>query len=85
MVSYDVTSLFTCIPTVAAVETVRERLLNDNTFHHRTNLNPEQICQLLDLCLNTTYFQFNNRFYTQKHGRAMRSPVSPIVANLYKQ
>ncbi len=82
MVSYDVTSLFTCIPTMEAVKTVGQRLLHDNTLHSRTNLNPDQKCQLLDPCLNTTYFQFNNKFYRQKHGCAMGSPVSPIVANL---
>merc|ERR1712035_146532 len=36
MVSYDVTSLFTCIPTTEAVATVRKRLLQDNTLSNRT-------------------------------------------------
>ncbi|KAM7378702.1 hypothetical protein PAMP_004307 [Pampus punctatissimus] len=85
MVSYDVTSLFTCIPTMEALETVRERLSQDNSLQDRTKLRPEHICQLLDLCLNTTYFQFKGRFYRQKHGCAMGSPVSPIVANLYME
>ena len=65
------------------METVREHLEKDDTLENRTTLNPDQICQLLDLCLNTTYFQFNGKFYRQKHGCAMGSPVSPIVANLY--
>ncbi|XP_071344169.1 uncharacterized protein [Trachinotus anak] len=85
MVSYDVTSLFTCIPTVEASATVRERLTQDNSLQNRTNLKPGHICQLLDLCLNTTYFQFDGKFYRQKHGCAMGSPVSPIVANLYTE
>ena len=37
---------------------------------------------MLDLCLNTTYFQYREGFYRQKHGWTMGSPVSPIVANL---
>ncbi|XP_023255234.1 uncharacterized protein LOC111649770 [Seriola lalandi dorsalis] len=85
MVSYDVTSLFTCIPTMEAVETVRNHLKQDHTLHDRTNLKPDQICWLLDLCLTITYFQFNCNFYRQKHGCAMGSPVSPIVANLYME
>ncbi|XP_060756578.1 uncharacterized protein LOC132867614 [Neoarius graeffei] len=85
MVSYDVTSLFTCIPTTEAVESVRKRLLQDNTLLDRTNLTTDQICTLLDLCLTTTYFQFNESFYRQKHGCTMGSPVSPIVANLYME
>ena len=32
MVSYDVTSLFTCIPTQEAVKMVNKRLLKDNTY-----------------------------------------------------
>ena len=85
MVSYDVTSLFTCVPTAEATETVRRRLLEDTTLGDRTNLTPDQICQLLDLCLTTTYFQYKGGFYRQKHGCAMGSPVSPIVANLYME
>ncbi|RXN04217.1 hypothetical protein ROHU_013062 [Labeo rohita] len=62
MVSYDVISLFTCVPTVLAVETVRSRLSHDPMLRQRTQLNPDQ-----------------------KHGCAMGSPVSPIVANLYME
>ena len=40
-------------------------------------------CRFADLCLNATYFQYKEGFYRQKHGCAMGSPVSPIVANLY--
>ncbi|XP_061603008.1 uncharacterized protein LOC133464838 [Cololabis saira] len=37
------------------------------------------------LCLSTTYFKYKEVFYRQKHGCAMGSPVSPIVANLYME
>ncbi|XP_012811622.2 uncharacterized protein LOC105946468, partial [Xenopus tropicalis] len=85
MVSYDVTSLFTCIPTTEATETVRNRLQKENTLSSRTKLSPNQVCLLLDLCLNTTNFKYKDQFYRQKHGCAMGSPVSPIVANLYME
>ncbi|KAL3972435.1 transcription elongation factor S-II [Sarotherodon galilaeus] len=85
MVSFDVVSLFTCIPTTEAVETVRKRLQEDSSLEDRTNFTPDQICTLLDLCLTTTYFKYNEGFYRQKHGCAMGSPVSPIVANLYME
>ncbi|KAE8285518.1 hypothetical protein D5F01_LYC16976 [Larimichthys crocea] len=55
MVSYDVTSRFTCIPTREAAETVKQRLLQDNTLHSRTNLSPDQIYGSLDFCLNHQY------------------------------
>ncbi|XP_033181822.1 uncharacterized protein LOC117152842, partial [Anabas testudineus] len=85
MVSFDVTSLFTSIPTTDALTSVKRRLEEDSSLSTRTNLGPDQICLLLDLCLNTTYFTYRGDFYKQRHGCAMGSPVSPIVANLYME
>ena len=42
-----------------------------------------QIAKLLDFCLNTNYFIYNGAYYQQRHGAAMRSPISPLVANCY--
>ncbi len=83
--SYDVVSLFTCIPIKEAIAVVREYLLRDNTLADRTKLSVDQICELLELCLSTTYFVYNGQFYKQLHGCAMGSPVSPIVVNLYME
>ncbi|XP_062849575.1 uncharacterized protein LOC134311850 [Trichomycterus rosablanca] len=85
MVSYDVTSLFTCIPVAEAVEVVRRKLQGDPTRSTRTTLTTDQVCTLLELCLQSTYFSYRGQFYKQKHGCAMGSPVSPIVANLYME
>ena len=40
---------------------------------------------LLEFCLNSTYFTFQEKFYEQVEGAAMGSPISPIVANLYME
>ena len=48
-------------------------------------MDPQDIVQLLNVVLNTTYFQFRGEVYQQCHGAAMGSPVSPIVANLYME
>ena len=61
---------------------VKECLTRDITLGERTNLNVEQLVELVEICLNTTYFSYNDRFYKQQHGCAMGSPVSPIVVNL---
>ena len=45
----------------------------------------EQIINLLEFCLNTTYFQFQGRFFEQVQREAMGSPISPTVANLYME
>ena len=40
---------------------------------------------LLNLCLTSTYFQYNGRHYKQLHGTAMGSPVSVVVAEIVMQ
>ena len=79
LVSFDVSALFTSIPTDEAV------LEQDNSWQDRTNLNVDQLTQLLELCLNTTYFMYSGDFYKRNKGTAMGSPISPIVANLYME
>ena len=37
---------------------------------------------LLNLCLTSTYFQYNGKHYKQLHGTAMGSPVSVVVAEI---
>ena len=57
----------------------------DPTIKDRSERSIQQISELLQMCLNTTYFQYNNTFYKQRIGAAMGSPVSQIVANLYME
>jgi len=82
MVSFDVVSLFTSIPTSLAVSTALKRLTEDNSLPDRTKLTPENVCQLLEFCLDATCFSFRGVFYKQKHGTAMGSPVSSVVSDL---
>ena len=63
-------------------------ILNSKINYQRpngTSLNPEQVTELLRMCLTTTYFKFDGKFYAQIEGAAMGSPVSPIVANLFME
>lgn len=48
MVSFDVTSLFICIPTTETVETVRRKPIQERFLLERTDLTTEHICSLLD-------------------------------------
>ena len=45
----------------------------------------ENIMDLLNLCLTSTYFQYNGKHYKQLHGTAMGSPVSVVVAEIVMQ
>lgn len=55
-------------------------------MQERTKLTPDDIKELLNhLCINTTYFRFNDVFYKQTKGVAMGSPVSATIANIYME
>ena len=45
----------------------------------------EDIIDLLNLCLTSTYFQYNGKHYKQLHGTAMGSPVSVVVSETAMQ
>jgi hypothetical protein len=85
LVSFDVVSLFTKVPITEAIDVIATRLHRNETLGERTTLPPETICQLMKLCLTSTYFQFKDSFYAQIEGAAMGSPLSPIVANLFTE
>ena len=74
LVSFNVVSLFTNVPTDLAVRVAKEKLEQDD---ERIYLDLDNIISLLELCLNATYLQFQ-----QIQGTAMGSPVSVTVANL---
>jgi hypothetical protein len=37
--------------------------------------------ELLDICLTTTYFQFEDKFRQQKEGMEMGDSVTPMISN----
>ena len=84
-VSYDVKALFPSIPKDKAVQVTGRRLEEDNTLADRTDMSISSILELLEFCLDNTYFMFDNEFYIQTFGCAMGSPVSPIIANIYME
>ena len=53
--SHDVKSLFTNIPIQKALDIVRERLTDDKSPKDRTNLSINDIMDLLEFILTTTY------------------------------
>ena len=82
LVSFDVVSLFTHVPTSRAIQVTRDRLIYDPSLPDRTSLTVDDICSLLQLYLEATYLAFEGKVYRQIHGTAMGSPVSVVVANL---
>ena len=82
LVSLDVISLFTSIPLQLALACTRTAI---NKLHYKPALPTDDLMDLLHLCLNSTYFQYNGKHYKQLHGTAMGSPVSVVVAEIVMQ
>ena len=85
MVSFDVKSLFTNVRVGEALDVIHEKLIANDTLAERTALSPSQITKLLQICLRTTYFLYQEQYYEQKDGTAMGSPVSLVVANMFME
>ena len=85
MISFDVVSLFTNVPTSEALAVVRKRLEEDDTLPERTNIPTNDIMELLTFCVTTTAFQLGEDYYQQTEGMAMGSPLSPVIANIYME
>ena len=82
LVSFDVKSLFTSVPLQLALQCT-ETALQQSTA--KLPLPTEDIVDLLNLCLTSTYFKYNGKHYKQLHGTAMGSPVSAVVAEIVMQ
>jgi len=83
--SHDVVSLFTNTPINKSLEVIKESLLTDNAWKDKTKLLVEDVMELLEFILTTTYFVFRDQIYSQKFGTAMGSPVSPMVADMFME
>jgi hypothetical protein len=41
--------------------------------------------ELLDICLTSTCFQFEDKFYQKKEGTAMGNSLSQVVSNMFME
>ena len=80
--SLDVVSLFTRVPTDHVLDFV-SRKIDEKIIN--VPIPKDCFLDLLRLCVNHNYFQFEKKFYRQKFGIAMGSPLSPVLANLFME
>ena len=55
------------------------------TLDERTAISISEVCALMALCLDSTYFAFDGMFYQHVEGAAMGSPLSLVIANLFME
>ena len=82
LVSFDVKSLFTSIPLQLALDCTENAIKNSTV---ELPLPTDDIMDLLNLCLTSTYFQYNGKHHKRVHGTAMGSQVSVVVAEIVMQ
>ena len=84
LISFDVKNLsLWCLLMILSVQ--HDQLIVDDTLDERTTFTTDEICELTNLCLRSTFFRFNDSYYEQKDGTAMGSPLSPVVANIFME
>jgi len=82
LVSFDVVSLFTSVPTDLAIRVARHSLESDTSLSERTSLNVDDIMGLLSLCLGATFLSFRGKVYRQGSPhlwQGLSEPASPLV------
>jgi hypothetical protein len=72
MISYNVVSLFTEVPTAVSLELLGHLFEND-------------VLVLFKHVLTSTYFCFEGQFYEKMNGVAMGSPLSPVIDNFFME
>ena len=77
----DVTSLYTNIPHLEGIQSIKEML----AIHKPPDTLPHNsyIIELLELVLTNNHFEFNGEFYHQLSGTAMGTKLAPSYANLF--
>lgn len=79
LVSLDVVSLYTNIPTQLAKEIITKKW---NQIKNYTDIPINEFLDAIELTLNSTYFLYNDSFYKQIEGCAMGSSISSVIAQL---
>ena len=77
--SLDVTSLYTNIPVDYAIECLKERW---NEMSKHTSIDCDSFTAAVKLVLESTFFVYRGKTYSQTFGVPMGSPLSPVVANI---
>ena len=81
MVSFDFVSLFPSIPLDTARQLTEVLITNDSSWQSKSNLDKQDILNLLDLCLSTE-FCFDNKYCRHPY---MGSPLSSFLAEAVTQ
>ena len=83
MLSFDVESLFTNIPTLETIEIILKKIYGKGNTKYFHDLTKEELKKLLIVCTQQSHFQFNGEYYDQIDGSSMGSPPGCFFANIF--
>ena len=81
MASFDISSLYTCIPLDETTDICIRNLIDEDGIF--INLNSEELSTMLNLATINSVFYFNKVLYEQTDGMAMGSCLGPSMANIF--
>jgi len=79
MVSFNIVSLFTNVSVSLATNIMRKRW--PELFKIWTGVEEDLFFRMLEFCFSSSFLQFEGKTYSQVEGLAMRSPLSPVIAD----
>ncbi|CAF1508570.1 unnamed protein product [Adineta steineri] len=92
MVSFDVKSLFTCVPLSYTLDLILDKLYPSCSLKCE-NQARSQLCaecrrrrdfeSLLKIATSETHFTFDGKMYVQHNGVAMGAPLAPVIADIF--
>lgn len=78
MISFDVVSLFTCMPFSLLMELIAKKW---REIAEHTRMSKDIFIEAVNLCANTSFFQLDGKFYKQKVGFPMGGSASSPFAD----
>ena len=75
-------SLFTSVPLKTAKPIGANQVGDDCTLGERTSFTVPELMKAFDICLQSSFFVYNDVIYKQIFGCPMGSLLSPIIANM---
>ena len=75
-------SLFTSVSLDFTIDVILRRIYREKEIV--TNIELNEVKELLLLCTKKVHFSFNGQFYSQKDGIAMRSRLGPAIASIFR-
>ena len=80
LISIDMTPLFTNVPLDHTTSIILKRIYGLRDLE--TKISRKEIKGLLLLCTKNVHFSYDNKFYSQKDGVAMGSPLGPAITGI---